>query len=369
MFTPPYCPYKPCNNHHDPHRPFFVRHGTYRVGCRPHPVPRFRCRSCRRTFSRQTFRVDYRDHRPHLNQALLRLITSGLGLRQSSRNLNLSLRCTELKFRKLARHLRRLNLSLRRPVREGLRLHFDEFETFEADRSARPLTVPVLIESDSRYVIWAESAPIRPRGRMTKLRLARIQRSESIHGKRRNGSERAVRRTLKRALPLLGTCKKVVLHSDEKLTYPPVARGVFGAGNLDHRRTSSKLARLTWNPLFAINHEEAILRDLMGRLRRRSWLVSKKRRYLDLALQAHAAYRNFVRYRFNRDGESPAQLLGLMPRRLSFGELLSWRQERGKDSIHPLSRSSATIREWERANGPEDQQGTQSVPKRAKGVP
>ena len=43
------------------------------------------------------------------------------------------------------------------------------------------------------------------------------------------------------------------------------------------------------------------MRDLMGRLRRESWLVSKKRRYLDLGLQVHMAYRNLVRKRFNHD--------------------------------------------------------------------
>jgi hypothetical protein len=61
--------------------------------------------------------MDYRDHRPDLNARLFRSIASGLGLRQSSRNLHLSLRCTELKFRKIARHLRRLNLNLRSELR------------------------------------------------------------------------------------------------------------------------------------------------------------------------------------------------------------------------------------------------------------
>jgi transposase-like protein len=59
-------------------------------------VPRFRCRTCRKGFSRQTFRADYRDHRPSLNDPLFRLIASGIGLRQAARNLALSPRCTEL---------------------------------------------------------------------------------------------------------------------------------------------------------------------------------------------------------------------------------------------------------------------------------
>ena len=87
-------------------------------------------------------------------------------------------------------------------------------------------------------------------------------------------------------------------------------------------------------------------RDLLGRLRRESWLVSKKRRYLDLGLQVWIAYRNYVRRRFNRDRFSPAQMLGYLPRRMALGELVSWRQDWGRESIHPLSRCAATIEEF-----------------------
>jgi hypothetical protein len=115
-----------------------------------------------------------------------------------------------------------------------------------------------------------------------------------------------------------------------------------------HLRTNSKLVRATWNPLFAINHTEAMARDLLGRLRRESWLVSKKRRYLDLGLQLWIAYRNYVRRRFNHDERSPAQVLGFVERRLKVGELLSWRQDWSEGSLHPLSHNGATVGEWRR---------------------
>jgi hypothetical protein len=85
-----------------------------------------------------------------------------------------------------------------------------------------------------------------------------------------------------------------------------------------------------------------MLRDLSGRLRRRSWLVTKRRRYLDLGLQLAMAYRNLVRRRFNRDKESPAQRAGFMKRRLVPGEVLGWRQDWGAGlSIHPTASSRA----------------------------
>lgn len=342
MFQPPRCTNRRCPQHSHPSPRFFVRKGYYRALCRAQPVPRFRCRTCGRSFSRQTFRVDYRDHRPDLNAALFLSLASGLGLRQSARNLGLSPRCCELKSRKLGRHLRRLNLTLRGPLPEGSRLQFDEFETYEGRRNSRPLSVPILLERDSRFVIWAESAAIRPHGRMSEARKRAIAEDERRFGPRRDHSERAIKRTLRRGAELATQLERVELETDEKLTYPRLAKEAFGAERLLHQTTNSKLARMTWNPLFPVNHTEAMVRDLMGRLRRKSWLVSKKRRYLDLALHVFIAYRNYVRRRFNFCEESAAQKLGFLKRRLRPGELLSWRQDWGPArSMHPLDRAAA----------------------------
>ena len=336
MFEPPRCPYVRCSKHLEPTARFFRHHGHYQPLCRPHPVPRFRCKSCGRTFSRQTFRMDYRDHRPDLNARLFQTLASGVGLRQSSRNLRLSLRCTELKFRKIARHLRRLNLNLRTTLPAGSKFQLDELETYEGRRNGRPISVPIVIETESRYIIWAESATIRPRGKMTPSRRLAILADEARFGRRRDRSRRSVRRTLERAASLLRPEQIVLLDTDQKTSYVGLAKAVFGRRRLLHRRTSGKLPRTAANPLFPINHTEAVARDLTGRLRRQSWLASKKRRYLDLGLQLHMAYRNLVRRRFNADQESPAELVGFAPRRISETEVLSWRQDWGQRSVHPL---------------------------------
>ena len=343
MFTPPRCPYPPCRAHSSPTPGFFVRNGFYRAKCRPHPVPRFACNECGRGFSRQTFRMDYRDHKPHLNPQLFLLLASGIGLRQSSRVMHLSLRCTELKFRKLATHFGHLNLNLRAPLPEGASFQLDELETFEGRRNTRPLTVAVLIEKMSWYVVWMESAPIRPRGRMTDARRRAIEEDEKRHGKRRDGSRRAIVHTLTRGARIARGLERVLLESDEKSTYPPLAKRLFGAERLVHERTNSKLPRMPWNPLFAINNTEALARDLTGRLRRESWLVSKLGCCLDLGLQIFRAYRNFVRPRFNGELESPAQILGIVKRRMRPTELLSWRQDWRGRSIHPLSRRLRSV--------------------------
>ena len=101
-----------------------------------------------------------------------------------------------------ARHLRRLNLNLRGDLPTGSILHFDELETYEGRRNTRPLSVPVLIERQSRYLIWAEAAPIRPRGKMTEARKRAIREDELRFGRRHDLSVRSVRRTLRRGADL-----------------------------------------------------------------------------------------------------------------------------------------------------------------------
>ena len=348
MFKPPRCPYRPCAYHFAPatDKRWFAPHGQYKPLCRAHPVPRFRCLGCRRCFSRQTFRMDYRDHRPDLNPKLVELLASGVGLRQSSRLLGLSRRCLELKHRKIGRHLRRQNLNLQGPLPPGSVLQLDELETYEGMRTLRPLTVPVLIEKHSRFIIWAESAPIPARHRKTrhgKTRSEELRRK----GRRRDGSRRACRRTLGRAAALAGDLETLVIETDEKRSYPSLLRQVFGGHRIAHDTTKSTRKRDVSNPLFPINQTEALARDLMGRLRRQSWLVSKKRRYLDLALALFIAWRNLVRRRFNHDEESPAQILEFAPRRMTEEELCSWRQDWGRRSIHPLAWNAESIERCE----------------------
>src|SRR5262249_37711225 len=162
-------------------------------------------------------------------------------------------------------------------------------------------------------------------------------------GRRRDQSRWRLRRTFRRGADLARNLSRIILETDKKASYVGLATQAFGRSRLVHRLTSSKPARTIANPafpLFPINHAEAMARDLTGRLRRESWLVSKKRRYLDLGLQVFLAYRNYVRRRFNFDDLSPAARLGFVSRRLTETEVLSWRQDWAERSIHPLSQAA-----------------------------
>jgi hypothetical protein len=134
----------------------------------------------------------------------------------------------------------------------------------------------------------------------------------------------------------------VAVDTDKKTSYPVQLREAFGRERLLHSRTSSREPRTVANPLFPINQTEAIGRDLLGRLRRESWLASKKRRYLDLGFQMLMAWRNYVRPRFNRDRRTPAEIAGFARRGVRVEELLGWRQDWAGRSLSPFSSGSTS---------------------------
>lgn len=336
MFQPPRCPYVRCQAHTDPRPRFYHSKGYYHPRCRPHPIPRFTCKLCERSFSRQTFRADYRDHYPHLNARLYELLCNGLGLRQSARMLGLSLQGVQDKFRKIARHLWHVHRNLTGTFPDGVEFQLDEMVTFEAHRT-RPLTLPVIIESKSMFIVAAECASIRPSGRKSEAREKAIEKDERRYGRRVDTSRSAIRRVMEvaaRHCPGL----RVRLRTDKKVDYVPLARAAFGSDCLLHLQFSSKIPRNTRNPLFRINHMNAMARYLNGRLRRRSWLVSKIGKYLDTQLAYFITFMNYVRPRFIYDEQTPAEMLGFIPRPMRKEQLLTWRQTWGRESVHPLCR-------------------------------
>jgi transposase-like protein len=335
-FDPPRCPNRACAAFSSP-QGRLVRWGSYAAACRAERVPRYRCKECHKTFSVQTFRQDYRDRRPATNVRLFELLTSGVGLRQAARILGLACSSAQMKMRKMAAACADLhdNLSARLPEQGTYVL--DEEESYEG-ASICTLTVPILIEKASWFIVATGVAPIRRLARRGTRRRAWQDAHEQKCGRRPDKGRECTRNTL---LALARRCSgRLTLRSDQKSSYARLCREVF-ADRATHEVTPGSAARTTRNPLFAINTTIAMSRDNCGRLRRRSWLVSKLGRWLKGQLDIFTVYRNYVRQRFNRDDPklAPACLLGLIDRRLHPSEALRWRQDWGAASIHPLSLS------------------------------
>lgn len=336
-FQPPRCPNRRCPMHAAPKPGFYKHRGSYWPKCRSEPVPRFKCRVCERGFSRQTFRIDRGDHRPECNARLVECLVSGVGLRQSGRIVDLSAHGVQYKFRKLALAIRRLNRNLLRQLpKAGGTYLLDEMETFEQTTILR-LTMPVLMERTSYAILAVDTAPIRrvpPKG----CRRRRwLDRHEAEHGRRPDRSAQRLKRVFGRFRRMLvGSAAELI--TDQKALYARQVRSVVGE-HVHHTTVPSTRPRTVYNPLFPINLTDAMLRDNNGRLRRRSWLHTKKEEFLRAQLELFVAYRNWHRRRSNGEppDRTPGVVLGIAERSFTFAELVAWRQDWRERSPHPTS--------------------------------
>ena len=325
MFQPLRCPYPSCRFHLHPPPLFCVRRGVYRPRCRNHPVQRFLCRACGRSFSRQTFRADFRHKKPHLNAPFLRLMVSCVAMRQAARFLQVARRTIEHRFRWLARHAANFQSNHLPDATLAGPFQLDELESFESNRF-QPVTVPVLIDRTTFFLVATAVGPLRRKGRLTSSQRQRRALHEARQGRRPTHSRRAVGRVLRRLLPLTPPGAPVVLESDRKPLYGQMGRALFGS-RFRWRPHPASGRRDRSNPLFPINHTNAWLRHFLSRLRRRSWCISKRRENLQSHLVVAALWVNYCRGITNRTSTTPAQALGLVAQPFRVEEVLAWRQD------------------------------------------
>ena len=328
QFQPRFCP---CESpEHQAHPGFqYQRRGTYKRACDGRTVQRFQCKICKRMFSTQTFRVDYRLHKPALDHEIFLKFVGKVTQRQAARDLKCDRRMIARRLKRFGKHCkafheRALHARGESKPWEG-RFLLDELETYEHNRRLKPLTVPVLVHKPSHCILHAAVGTLPPRKPLSKANQKKLAELEGVAGKRRSQSREKVAEcfdVLKQIVPPTGA---VIVSTDEKHTYRTLLKKRFG-DRLVHQTTNSKEPRSYWNPLFVVNHTFAMLRDGLSRLVRRNWAASKQREKLGWHLSIYIAWRNYVRPITNlRRFESAGMVAGLVPAMLEVSELLQWK--------------------------------------------
>jgi hypothetical protein len=328
-FLPPHCPRDGCASRSGGSAFAWQRKGRYRRWCDGRIVQRFFCRTCRRYFSTQTFRLDYRLQLPEIHYDVFDTFVSKVTQRQAARNLSCTRKTVVHRLRLLAQHSRDFHTRALQRVsaRGGLegKFQLDELETFENSRRLAPLTVPILAERVSYFVVDMKVAPLPPRGNLRPAERERKHEREKDDGPRRSGSRAAVKACFQTLAEVCKPFSTILISTDFKSTYPGILREVMTQPYV-HTQHISTAVRDYYNPLFPINHTLAMMRDGVSRLVRRSWGASKLRGWLELHLWVWIAYRNYIRGVTNRAWfTTPAQALGVMARRFDKRALFQWR--------------------------------------------
>jgi transposase-like protein len=328
-FEPPRCPFDDCPSLAPGQACDCRRRGFYLRKLDGRLVQRFFCNACQRSFSTQSFRLDFRLLKPALTHAVFRLLVSKVTLRQAARILGVSRHTIAHRLCLLGSHCH--DFQLARLRRAGAVLNgtfqFDELETFEHERRLKPLTVPVLLHKQSYFVLAAKPAPLPARGGLTPLYREKKARLEAFCGRRKSGSKAAVAQCLGMLARWAKPGADLCLETDKKGTYPGLIQKALGR-RVPHERVDSKAPRKYGSTLFPINHTLAQMRDGLSRLVRRNWATTKRMARLEAHLWVWIAFRNYVRPVTNEaPATSSAQALGIERRPWEVAELLELRPQ------------------------------------------
>jgi hypothetical protein len=146
---------------------------------------------------------------------------------------------------------------------------------------------------------------------------------EKIEAKHGKPDPRAVERDVTRLLQIALPAKQSLeLRSDEHTDYP---RAIARCGHLtvQHVTVSSRAARTPWNPLFAINLLDLLIRHSGANHKRETIAFSKRRQMAINRLWVFLVWRNWIKWFSERKHENtPAMRAGLTDRKYELGDVL-----------------------------------------------
>jgi len=271
---PEYCPNTSCRFHDRStaaEYQWYIRYGSFHTRCRG-SIERFRCTSCGKSCSTQTFSVHYWSHSTNDLLWLLEHLYGCTGLRQIARYAGVTHRVVQNRIRRLARGaLAVMDLALGELcLSENLAM--DGFESYTRSQY-HPNNITHITGARSQFIYAAVATLLRRKGAMTEQQKRTRSLIDSLW--------RPPRPVRADCAALLGDLCSVIESACERLGslrlatdghrgYPPALASVgplrrqLAAGRLVHHCTSSRAARTTANALFAVNYVDREIRKSMS---------------------------------------------------------------------------------------------------------
>ncbi len=314
---PPHCPNPDCDFHRNPTGWPFKKKGFYRRPLRRDRIQRYLCQHCGRSFSDQTFSLTYWLRRPELLPTLFFRTRACSALRQIAQELGLAHATVQRQVERLGRHCLLFHEGLRpRVPREPLVL--DGFRSLESGHYW-PFDLNLLVGA-SHFVYGFNEAELRRSGTMRTGQKRHRARLEARYGRPDpQATKKAVTELVARVVPEGG---EAVIRSDAHASYPAAFRALPDR-RIHHETTSSKAMRTARNPLFPVNLADGLLRHGGANHKRETIAFSKRRQGALHRLAIWVVWRNYVKWTSERrPGRTPAQVLGIVPRRLRVEDVL-----------------------------------------------
>ena len=322
----PHCsnPECPFFDHRDPSDTSWrTDHGSYSTAAFGE-VPRYRCRRCGRTFSNQTFKVDYYVKHPVDYIPLIKALVATSGQGNMSRFTGLRYELIQNRYERIARFFLALHAAIRSEVRRQESFVLDGFESFSVSQYF-PNNINIIVGSHTEFIYQMGFAQLRRKGAMSEEQKAEREGLEACFGKAPpKAVEDSVTRILQdicRWLRRKGFGPKYLV-TDEHKAYVRALNRVAGARSLLwHKQYSSKAPRTTSSPLFPVNYVDRQFRkDQVNHVRETVQFARCPAAMMN-RLTIYQGYHNYLmprRVREQRKGnwQTRGEALGIDPRRI-----------------------------------------------------
>ena len=265
-------------------RGFFIRKSDSKK------IQVYKCKTCSKSFSEQTFSFDYYLKKRYLNQKIFRLISKGNSQRGIALILDIKAEAVALRIKKFAALAKKYIQKMRKD--EDLsEIFFDEMESFEHTK-CKPLTMPIAVNPKNRKILALGVGKIAAKGLLAEI-------SRKKYGVRK--CER--KRKLTEMLTEIKNSQKgnIKFSTDESPHYPKLIKKICPESlHIQHKGKrgcvvgQGELKASGRDPLFSLNHTYAMVRDNIKRLSRRTWCTTKKINMLENILYIYAYFHNQV---------------------------------------------------------------------------
>ncbi len=272
-WQPPFCPNGNCKHHHSLPGQWPYKHfGSYRRQSDNRRIQRYRCLSCQRTFSTQTFSTTYWQKLPHLDSKVITLVANGMCNRQIARELQVDPVTANRKIERLGRHCLLFLMQMLQGAPTARRIVFDGFETFEFSQFF-PFHHNVAVEKETDFILFFNDSELRRKGRMTAGQKLRRQELERKYGR---PDPKAIEKAITELLSVvIDGQEQVEVYTDDHHQYrKPIQR--YG-DVVAHSVTPSKQHRDKNNSLWEINLFDRFFRHSNVNHTRETLAWSKRR--------------------------------------------------------------------------------------------
>lgn len=298
MKTPPFCPNKACPCYHQPpsgYGRWYRKRGFYHTNSGG-TIQRYECRGCGRSFSTQTFSIDYMTKKRLSYKRIHTHLVTCSGMRDIARDLKVSPSTILNRISRLARQSVAVHCDLSSRIISFEALAADGFESFAVSQYF-PNNIHLLAGSESQFWYATDYAHLRRKGRMTKTQKRKNARLQNAFISGRTTIYSSFTRILE-AIDRIARgsgLEAVTLCTDEHVQYRRVIAAFRASLTvfLRHLTIPSQLARTVLNLLFAVNYlDREIRKDCAEHVRE----TMKYARNVSNSLERLALYRFYHNY-------------------------------------------------------------------------